>query len=162
MFVEIRAAWAVDYPLTIVTPNSTTTFSFSLTVVGTFYVDCGDGGTLSGTVGTITPAENKIERSNVSKGVYTCSWSGSGAKTVRLGGSASSYSTNSQSSPISFQSYNQVASISGDLSEIFPNRGTGSGQYPYFYRMFYGGSNLTSISANLFAGYARGGTVFIS
>ena len=60
MFVGIRAAWAVDYPLTIVTPNSTTTFSFSLTAVGTFYVDCGDGGTLSGTVGTITPAEKKL------------------------------------------------------------------------------------------------------
>ena len=56
LFTQIDSAWAIDYPFSLTT-SATNSFEFDLSAQGTFYVDCGTGGTLSGTGvsdGTIT------------------------------------------------------------------------------------------------------------
>ena len=138
----------IDYPFTLTT-TSTNSFQFKLSAAGTFYVDCGNGGTLSGT----NASGKKISRgSSTTDTTYSCSWGTSAAHTIRFGGTATDYNTDTTTAAISFYTQtnaNKVASISGDLGKIFGR--VQSNRIPRFYQTFYGCSNLTAIPAGLFA-----------
>lgn len=132
------------------------TFQFYMSAKGTFYVDCGTGGALSG-----TGASGKtITRSNTTGATYTCTYTGdTESKTIRFGGIAATGNayvngTNANAAAIRFNvAPTLVARISGSLGAIFPSRGTASAQQPRFYQTFYGCTNLTgSIPSNLFNG----------
>ncbi len=141
------------YPFTITTTslNSGDTFVFSLTARGTFYVDCGEGGRLSGS----DVSGDKIATRN--GGTYTCTYSTGGVKTIRFGGLATEYPNSSPCSGTNVLDFYgaPIASISGDLSAIFPAYGTNIGQYPGFYFTFAGQTHLTSIPNTLFQGYTN-------
>ena len=153
----------VTYPFSLTTTNLNAggNFKFGLSAKGTFYVDCGDGGTLSGNGvngGTITKTDTTYYE-------YTCTYSTGGAKTLQFGGVATGYNNaayasvkfNDTSSGVTggiSPNAEKIASISGDLSTIFPTIGT---QFPRFMFTFYDAVNLTSIPENLFNGYTTGG-----
>ena len=144
------------FQLTTTNLGANGSFNFWTSAKGTFYVDCGDGGTLSGT-GASGKTITKSTNVNVQ---YTCSWSSAGAHTINFGGVATEYSSfgldvSTTNAAINFGlSGNQekIASISGSLSAIFPELGTGSGQVPHFNSTFANASNLTSIPNTLFSG----------
>ena len=123
---------------------------------GTFYIDCGDGGTLSGTGTsgkTLTKSTNLVSE-------VSCKWTAAGVHTIRMGGVATEYASvgldaSSTNSAIQFgASSNQakIAAISGSLSAIFPQLGSAANQVPSFASLFDGASNLTSIPSTLFSG----------
>ncbi len=131
------------------TTTSTNSFQFSLSAAGTFYVDCGNGGTLSG-----TNASGKIisRGSSTTNTTYSCSWGTSTAQTVRFGGTATDYNTSTSTAAISFYTditnAQKVYSITGDLGKIFG--AVQSNQIPRFQRTFYSCSKLTTIPSGLF------------
>ncbi len=131
-------------------------FNFYLSTSGTFYVDCGTDGVLSGT----GVSGKTITRSNTTGTYeeYTCTYSTGGVKTIRFGGTATGYSSSTNIAAISFYtstngSQGKIASISGNLLTMFPWVSE-STEYkvPRFYRTFYRAINLTSIPENLFSG----------
>ena len=76
------------FELTTTSLEANDTFKFSISAEGTFYVDCGDGGTLSG-----TNASGKTISKNTNFSVtYTCTWTTAGAHTIKFGGAATEYS----------------------------------------------------------------------
>ena len=162
MFCHIESAHAVDYPFSVTTSSiaANGTFTFNLSPKGTFYVDCGTGGTLSGTGVSGTT----ITKSDTTKYTYTCTYSSAGTKTIRFGGMATAYNTDSYTEAIRFYVQNSdsvysstlISSISGNLSTIFPNNGTAVGYHPIFYYTFRQ-APITSIPATLFSGYTSGG-----
>ncbi|MBQ6027504.1 MAG: InlB B-repeat-containing protein [Alphaproteobacteria bacterium] len=81
-------------------------------------------------------------------------------RTIRIGGLATAYSTSDTTAAISFtSSAKYIAGISGSLTDLFPEYGTGDGQSPIFYRTFYNCSNLESnIPENLFRGITTAST----
>ena len=132
-------------------------FQFYMSAMGTFYVDCGAGGTLSSSASDVSGVT--ITRSNTTGATYTCTYTGNtNTKKIRFGGIASTGSayvsgTNANAAAIRFNvTPTLVASISGSLGALFPSRGTASAQQPRFYRTFYGCTNLTNIPADLFSG----------
>ena len=139
---------------TVTTTSDTTSLTFSLAAKGTFYVECGDDGTLTGSGVSGT----QIIRSGVGSSSYTCTWETAGAHTIRFGGVASEYG--SESSIAFWRSSNgtqaNIASITGSLSSIFPQLGTGTGELPLFTNTFKGCTNLTSIPATLFENITDG------
>ncbi|MBP5485575.1 MAG: hypothetical protein J6Y07_02610, partial [Alphaproteobacteria bacterium] len=148
---------------TLTTTNYTSvggTFTFQISAAGTFYVDCGDGGTLSGTGVT----GNTIDRTNnTNEDIYTCTYSTTGTKTIRFGGLATNYSTGTTTAAIQFGNFtgntvSKIASISGSLSAMFPyiTQNASDGAQPRFSYTFYGATNLTSIPDTLFSGYTTG------
>ena len=143
-----------DPAFTITTTSDTTELKFSLAARGTFYVDCGDGGTLTGSGVTDT----QIIRSGISSSLYSCTWESAGAHTIMFGGTAVEYGTDSS---ISFwRSSNgtqaNIASVTGSLSTMFPQHGTSSGEQPVFMNTFKGATSLTSIPSTLFSGITDG------
>ena len=130
------------------------TFSFGLSAKGTFYVDCGDDGVLSGSGVSGT----KITRTNTGYATYTCSYVNPGVKTIRFGGATpTGYAVNI--SAISFTGNTKVESLSGDLSAMFPY--LESGAKPRFTDAFNGCTSLKSIPSTLFSGYTTGaGSLF--
>ena len=161
----------VEYPFSLTTTNlnANDNFQFGLSARGTFYVDCGANGTLSGdgvSGGTIT-------KNNTNYNVYTCTYTTSGSKTIQFGGTATEYTW--MSLPVfkfnnpasdSYTSHpdvnaKKVASIYGNLSVIFPKLGDNS--FPKFRYTFYGCTSLTVLPENLFANITTGGTnMFLS
>ncbi|MBR2285973.1 MAG: hypothetical protein IJ866_00720 [Alphaproteobacteria bacterium] len=141
----------VDSKFSVITTNNTNSLIFSLGAQGTFFVDCGDGGTLTQAAnshGTISGKQ--ITRSLTSETTYTCTWSSAGEHTIRFGGEATGYGDNST---ISFYqqsngTQDKIKSISGSLGAIFPVVG---GVVPKFSYTFYS-TRITSIPANLFSG----------
>ncbi len=125
-------------------------FKFLMTAIGTFYVDCGDGGTLSG-----TGASGKtIVRTTNTEATYTCTYNDAGVKTIRFGGVASRYHSGAVAA-IRFNGGTPtlVAGISGSLGAIFPTMGVGAVLQPSFRNTFNGCAKLTgSIPENLFSG----------
>lgn len=129
-------------------------FQFYISAKGTFYVDCGAGGALSG-----TGASGKtITRSNTTGATYTCTYTGNTeAKTIRFGGIAGTaankpYSTanTAAASVIRFNvTPTLVASVSGSLGAIFPTRN--ATYTPKFRETFSGCTNLTEIPSTLFS-----------
>ena len=143
-----------DPGFTVTTTSNTTSLVFSLAAKGTFYVDCGDDGTLTGSGVTGT----QIIRNGTGSSSYTCTWGSAGAHTVRFGGVAIAYGTDSS---ITFwRSSNgtqaNIASVTGSLSSVFPQLGTGSGELPVFMNTFKGCTNITSIPSGLFSGITDG------
>ena len=127
---------AVEFPFTATT-TETTSFSFSISAGGTFYVDWGDG--------TI----ERIEKTDTTSVSYSHTYENSGVYKVRLGGRATGYSTNSGA--ISFSYNKNLAGIEGSLGRIFST--LADGKNPSFSSSFYSCTNLTgTIPENLFAG----------
>ncbi len=141
------------------------TFQFYMSAKGTFYVDCGTGGTLSG-----TGASGKtITRSNTTGATYTCTYTGdTEAKTIRFGGIAATgnaYSTgvNISAAAIRFNvTPALVASISGSLGAVFPSRGTTTARQPVFWSTFANCTKLTEIPSGLFSGVTGARTYMYS
>ena len=133
-------------------------FQFYMSAKGTFYVDCGAGGTLSSSASDVSGMT--ITRSNTTGATYTCTYTGdTESKTIRFGGEVATGNayvngTNANAAAIRFNvTPTLVAGISGSLGAIFPSRGTTSAQQPRFYRTFYGCTNLVgTIPDNLFSG----------
>lgn len=142
------------------------TFNFSISATGTFYVDCGADGVLSGT----GASGSTITRSDTTPTTYTCTYSSANAKTIRFGGSATGYNTNTSTAVIIFyvgaddtaKSANsaKIASISGNLSNMFPyiSSNSASDAQPRFYETFRNAINMTSVPNTLFAYYNTGST----
>lgn len=128
------------------------TFQFYMSAKGTFYVDCGAGGTLSSSASDVSG--KTITRSNTTGATYTCTYSTAGIKMISFGGLATGYGDSFDSSAIVFADNLYVARISGSLGAIFPTVGT---SYPRFYRTFANCTNLTgSIPSDLFNGVTGG------
>ena len=155
--VILYAQW--KQPKFLLTTTSTTSsFEFDLSASGTFYVDCGDGGTL--TQSGLSVLGGVITRTKASNSILTCTWSDTGTHTIRFAGTATDYITDTLVPVIRFYTGTsessraanavKVASISGSLGQIFP---VVNGKTPKFYQTFHGCSGLTgSIPANLFSG----------
>ena len=156
-----------SYPFSVKTTSLSSggSFKFTLSAAGTFYVDCDDGGTLSGSSGNITGNANdgwvinrpeKSDNTTYTSDEYTCTWSNSGKHTIRFGGAATDYPHRGSPFPvIGFKPSNtKVGSISGNLSDIFPMNGKIDG--PMFYETFNGCVNLTEIPSTLFSSYTAG------
>ena len=163
--VTFTAQWQQE-KFSVTTTSSTTSLIFSLSAKGTFYVDCGDGGTLNGT----GVSGNTITRTNTTSAEYTCSWS-SGTHTVRFAGSAdnsgSPYNTNTSIPAISFYKSSggtqaKIASATGSLSALFPRISATAGQYPTFFATFMNATSLTSVPDTLFANLQGGAGMFNS
>lgn len=130
----------IEFPFAATTTAATTTFSFSITASGTFYLDWGDGGDV-----------DKYVKTNTGSQTISHTYTTAGAYTVRIGGRATGYYEVNAPAAISFSSNKNLAGISGSLGEIFPTLADGS--QPGFNRTFYNCTNLTgSIPENLFTG----------
>ena len=123
-----------DYKF-FLTTTSTSSFSFSITAAGEFYVDWGDG-----TVETIT-------KTNTTETTYSHNYTTAGAYTIGLSGQATAYSTDEYIAAIKFSA--DISSIDGSLGAIFGTLADGS-QPRFFYT--FNSSLITSIPENLFAG----------
>ena len=146
----------------VTTTTGQTTFDFTLSAVGTFTVNCGDDGTLSGTGVSGTT----ITRTNTTSATYTCTWGMTNAHTIYFDGLATNYNT-STTAAIAFSTNGaaaKIASIDGNLSAIFPSisGNLASGAQPRFSQTFSNATNLTSIPATLFANYTSGARYMFS
>ena len=137
-----------------------TTFQFNIYAKGTFYIDCGENGTLSANNATISG--NTISKTSVNSSTIGCKYTGDLAeRTIRIGGKATQYVGSyiqANRSALLFGSAaakSYLKSIEGDLSAVFP-AGTSNATTPGFNGTFSGCTGLESISDNLFAGYTRG------
>jgi uncharacterized repeat protein (TIGR02543 family) len=135
----------VDVKFTITTTSfKNTNISINISAQGMFYIEWEPG--------TVDP----INRANTTtNSTYSHRYGNNNSvKTIRIGGLATGYSTGNTTAAISFtSSARYIAGISGSLTDIFPELGTGAGQSPIFYRTFYNCSNLESnIPENLFRG----------
>jgi len=147
---------AVKFTITTTEVDAGDNFRFFISATGTFYVDCGEEGTLSG----IEVSGKTITHTDAYSDMYTCTYSSGGIKTIRMGGLATGYvsSRNIYGATISFSRPNSIgtpemiASIDGSLGAIFPTLGDASSQRPYFYYTFGKCINLVSIPENLFSG----------
>ena len=140
----------IEFPFAATTTADTTTFSFSITASGTFYVDWGDGGDI-----------DKYVKTNTGSQTISHTYTTAGAYTVRLGGRATGYmsSYNDASAAISFKNNKNLVKISGSLGEIFP---TVNGRSPIFHSTFYGCTNLTgTIPEKLFSGISGAPAVYM-
>ena len=134
-------------------------FSVAMAFGGTIYIDWGDGSAIE----TITPADTTST-------TYTHSYSVTEPHTIRFGGTATEYNTdtcsaNSCVAAIGFyvnSSQTKVASISGSLADLFPQYGTAAGEFPRFYTTFGSATNLTQIPSGLFTGLTGGSYMFCS
>ena len=146
----------VKFTLTTTELAANGSFNIWMSAKGTFYIDCGKNGTLSGagTSGkTLTKTTNLVSE-------VTCKWSTAGAHTIRFGGTATEYASvgldaSSTNAAIQFgasSNQSKIASVSGSLGAMFPQLGSASNQVPSFASLFDGASNLTSIPSTLFSG----------
>jgi len=144
------------FTVTTTNVSAGTEFKFYMSASGTFYVDCGAGGTLSGTGVT----NNTITRNDTTEALYTCTYSTAGAKNIRMAGTATGYNTTITSYYRSVAAVRfgytgaspwLVASISGSIGQIFPTLGTTDDKQPIFLYTFYG-TRITDIPATLFNG----------
>ena len=147
----------------VTTTTDATNLKFSISALGTFYVDCGDGGTFSQDTSDYgTLSGNTITRTGTNATTYTCIWNSAGAHTIRFGGTATGYNTLTGIAAIAFRygTQQKVASVSGNMSAMFPyiTANAANGAQPRFYRTFADASNLTNISPTLFANYTTGAT----
>ena len=164
---EYWAKWeAYKFSITTTPMAANDTFKFNMSAKGTFYVDCGDGGTLSSTANDIGADGITITRSDTTDAKYTCTYPTAGAHIIRFGGTAEQYSDLSLSpdtnvtkiAAIRFGWINsseqndftpeKIASISGSLGQIFPTLNDISDNYlyqPRFTGTFNSTTNLTSL-----------------
>ena len=136
-----------NYKFFITTTSNTTSFSFSISAAGEFYVDWGDG------------TRNKITRTNTQELEYSHNYSTAGTYTIKIGGKATAYNTSTTTAAISFcvnysdTQSKKIASIDGSLGAIFGTLSSDTNNQPSFYQTFYDATNMTgSIPSDLFAG----------
>ena len=126
----------------------TLVFRFNISAQGTFYVDCGDGGTLSGT----GVSGKTITRTDTTEATYTCTYQYDVYDQIRFGGMATGYNTTNVSTIRFNENPNVIEAISGSLGAIFPTIGTSQ---PRFISTFEGcgdwGTSFT-IPEELFTG----------
>jgi uncharacterized repeat protein (TIGR02543 family) len=173
-FEKVDGACKLIPEFTMTTTNmpANSTFWMGTTAAGTFYLDCGEGGTpveadkITGTVG-----ESKIATpQSVQFKVYTfgCKYTQAGEHTIHMAGQATKYSTiKYTNSDVSYYmpvlAFNLVApknntylkSISGSLGHIFGtiDDGSDASKQPSFAGAFSGQTNLVgTIPENLFDG----------
>ena len=138
-------------------------FRWYMSASGTFYVDCGTDGTLSGT----GVSGKTITRTTTDEELYTCTYTSGGTKTISMAGLATGYNKETAVSPggaaIRF-GYDTVADnstptliimISGSIGRIFPTLGQTNGQQPRFKHTF-GVTNITAIPEHIFDGIYGG------
>ncbi len=106
-------------------------FNFNISAQGTFYVDCGDGGTLSGT----GVSGKTITRTDTTEATYTCTYQYDVYDQIRFGGMATGYNTTNVSTIRFNENPNVIEAISGSLGAIFPTIGTSQ---PRFISTFEG------------------------
>ena len=126
-----------------------TEFKFYISAKGTFYVDCGENGALSGTG---VSGNNTISKSNTNAVTYTCTYNTTGGvKTIQFGGLASDYSISDTTIRFTITP-KLVGGISGSLGAIFPTLDSNDDeQQPRFINTFSGCSNMTgTIPSKLF------------
>lgn len=132
------------YKFTATTTSDTTSFSFSISAAGTFYVDWGDG------------TEEVIEKPTTDAVTYSHDYATAGVYDVRIGGLATRYDTPSMYKPsIRFyatQMASTIADISGCLGCIFPTLTDGS--QPCFANTFIFGA-FQKIPENLLDGISE-------
>ena len=153
-FGATDSVWA-DPKFTLTTTDTTTSFDFSLSAVGDFTVDCGDGGTLTSAASPTDVSGTTITRTGTTSVRYTCTWGSAGAHTIGFDGTATGYNTGMTTATISFwvgsndtnknANAAKIASISGNLSTMFPyiSGNATDGAQPRFYQTFRGATNLT-------------------
>ena len=131
-----------EFTITTVEMTAGSTFSFSISAKGTFYVDFDDGR------GAI-----KIDRTNnTTRTKYTSNaYSEAGTHTIKMYGDATGYSTKTYVEAIAFRDNNNIKSVDGSLGAIFG----GSSDY-MFWGTFENCTSLESIPENLFAGVSGG------
>ncbi len=127
---------------------NTHVFIFNISAQGTFYVDCGDGGTLSGT----GVSGKTITRTDTTEATYTCTYQYPTYDSIRFGGMATVYNTTNVSTIRFDENLDVIEAISGSLGAIFPTIGTSQ---PRFISTFEGcgdyGTSFT-IPEELFTG----------
>ena len=132
----VRTLIKPKYHFTATTTSDTTTFSFTISASGTFYVNWGDG-----------TAEQKITKSSTGSQTISHTYATAGAYDIRIGGRATGYGAKPA---VSFKSNLNLAGINGSLGRIFRNVGT---NMPLFWETFRYCTNLRgSIPAELFDG----------
>lgn len=147
------------FSITTTNLSANNVFRFHMFASGTFYVDCGDDGTLTSDSSDVS--NKTITRDNTNESIYTCSYTSGGIKTIQLGGLATGYGDYSYMTTISFSvvltdtNPERIASISGDLSAMFPyiSSNSAAGRQPRFGQLFFGASNLTNVPDTLFSNY---------
>jgi hypothetical protein len=142
------------------------TLKFYMSASGNFTVDCGSDGTLAGT----DVSGTTITRTTTTEDEYTCTYTTGGIKTITFDGTADGYNTSTNVAAIAFYQWHlmnsttttrfydnntYIASINGNLSNIFPYLGDSDGQRPIFSKTFYKCVNLTSIPSELFSGFTN-------
>lgn len=149
----LTAQWAKFSALVDVT-SVNGTIEFNLGAIGTYTVNCGDGGTLSGT----GVSGNTITRTSTTTSKYTCTYSRTGGKIIGFDGTSTGYGTfsyeNGTGNTFDFVTRSAITQISGSLGAIFPTLtsvGNGTSLQPTFCAAFKG-SNIASIPENLFSG----------
>ena len=173
--VTCTAEWQRDYEFWVDTMslNSGDNFKFKISARGTFYVNCGENGTLSSGNGDVSQdslggANGYIidRTSNTSNDTYICNYSSGGEKTVAFAGDATGYNQNLNTVAITFDTGTQnavhvnaekVKAIRGDLSAVFGYIGSSYSEYPRFIGTFQNCRNLTSIPNTLFASLTNSG-----
>ncbi len=151
--VICTAQWA-PAKFSVTTTSNASSLRFYISASGTFTVDCGAGGTLSGT----GVSGNTITKNNTSEVQYVCNYNQSGTRTIYFDGPPTAYNTNTLIGVIRFgntTTQSNVASVDGDLSALFPSLGSGDGQTPSFYGTFSSCNNLTTIPSTLFSSVTR-------
>ena len=147
--VETLVQKVEKYKFTLTTTPDTSSFSFSISAAGKFYVDWGDG-----TVETIS----KPDTTNT---IYSHSYDTANTYTIGIGGQATAYNTDPYTAAISFvdgiylefDSTWQIASIDGSLGAIFRTLPDATEKQPRFYQTFLGAYYMEgSIPSDLFAG----------
>ncbi len=142
-----------------VTTSETDVFKFTMTAQGTFYVDCGNGGTLTSSSDDISG--KTITRTNTTVATYTCNWDSPSAQTIRFAGLATGYSSSGNDGCIVFGTHTPnnsvlrpdlITNISGSLGEIFKSYGRNDTKYPSFFAVFANANALTSLPSDLFSG----------
>lgn len=156
---RLYAQWEQgDFRITTTSMPANSDFQFHLSAMGTFTVDCGNGGVLSGAGVSGTTITRSDTNSNP---LYACGYLTGGIKKITFSGVATGYRHQgstldatisfSDESLVSTGTY--VASVSGDMSAVFPYLGSNYSQKPDFYKAFSNASNLISVSGSLFQGY---------
>ena len=135
----VRTLIKPTYHFTATTTSDTTTFSFTISASGTFYVNWGDGTAMQKVIKPATGAQT-INHTYATAGAYD----------IRIGGRATGYpAVNNENSSISFSNNTNLAQISGSLGRIFRNVNNNKNDWssvPTFLGTF---SNCTNLSGEI-------------
>lgn len=131
-----------EYKFFITTTPDTSSFDFSISAAGEFYIDWGDGKT------------ETITRTNTTNTSYTHTYDTAGTYVISFGGKATGYNRmmcnwiTCSSMSISFKDNSNIATVAGSLGEIFGILSDGA--MANFSHTFYGCENMTNVFDNLF------------